>query len=292
LIDQLRELYSSLRLPQRPYEVAVRFVTHNVVDYVDEAMTSILAQTNVDVAIIVFDDKSEDGTFEKLQEYENQFPDRVFLSSPVTNTFESGLRELSVLPLIEVHAEFLAFLDGDDYWTDPGKLSLAISQLRRPGTAIFVHAIDVVGADSHSNGFESHWSRWNTFMNSSGWFHALIRRQLVAYPTNSMVIRFRDYPFQNFKEVSSSETPDLLIKVYAAQFGEVIFYPRAMAALRIRRGSAWAPLSSLQKINLSFMAAALAKNMWGKKIYFRLVRHTLIWATLIVFWRIFWNKSE
>jgi len=88
--------------------VSVIIPAYNAIDYIDAAIASALAQTGVAVEVIVVDDGSSDGTWEKLQEY----GDRIV---PVRQT-NGGPAKARNHGARLATGEWLAFLDADDEW--------------------------------------------------------------------------------------------------------------------------------------------------------------------------------
>ncbi len=61
-------------------KLSVILLAHNVYEYVDQALDSILMQkVNFDFEIIVGDDGSQDGTADILMEYKKRYPDFIKL---------------------------------------------------------------------------------------------------------------------------------------------------------------------------------------------------------------------
>lgn len=100
--------------------VTVLIVTYNHARYIAEAIDSALAQvTDFDVEILISEDASTDGTRTIVEGYARRFPERIRLLLSETNlrsnqTVARGLRA--------ARGEFVALLDGDDYWSTTDKL--------------------------------------------------------------------------------------------------------------------------------------------------------------------------
>ena len=101
-------------------KIQVLMSTYNGEKYIREQINSILAQTGVEVNLLVRDDGSKDKTLEILKGYKEI---KIIEAKNVgaTNSF------LELLSLAGEY-EFYAFADQDDVW-DENKLKVAISKL-------------------------------------------------------------------------------------------------------------------------------------------------------------------
>ncbi len=108
-------------------KVSICTVTYNHEAYIRQTLDSVLMQdVDFPYEIIVGDDGSTDATRAILQEYAKQYPERMRLVLHETN---QGPRKnvQSVRKL--VRGEYIAILDGDDFWVDPTKLRRQIEFL-------------------------------------------------------------------------------------------------------------------------------------------------------------------
>lgn len=88
--------------------------------YIAQALDSILTQeTGVRYEILVGDDASKDRTPEIIQDYAVRFPD---LIKPVLRTENLGGSRNFYDLFLRAEGNYIAILEGDDYWLDPHKL--------------------------------------------------------------------------------------------------------------------------------------------------------------------------
>lgn len=107
--------------------VSICITTYNVAPFIRECIESALAQVrNFSVEIIVCDDASTDETPEILREYEANYGDlfRVSYNEVNLKYARNYMKALSMC-----RGEYIAVLDGDDYWTDNLKLQKQIDFL-------------------------------------------------------------------------------------------------------------------------------------------------------------------
>ena len=107
------------------HTITVIVMTYNQKDYIRESLDSILRQKiNVDFNILIHDDCSSDGTSEIIDEYKKQYPDKIEVIHQKDRTYPvvgfNGMLYTYVVPKIE--SDYIAYCDGDDYWTDDEKI--------------------------------------------------------------------------------------------------------------------------------------------------------------------------
>ncbi|MDF7818991.1 glycosyltransferase family 2 protein [Runella sp. MFBS21] len=107
-------------------KVSVVILTYNQKNFIGKAIESALAQeTNFDFEILVGDDCSTDGAQEVIQGYQNQYPDKVKAILHSKNLGQNGLfNTIETLKLAT--GDYIAPMDGDDYWTSPHKLQIQV----------------------------------------------------------------------------------------------------------------------------------------------------------------------
>jgi glycosyltransferase involved in cell wall biosynthesis len=109
--------------------VSVIIRTYNQRDLIGQAIDGALGQrTSFPYEIIVGDDCSSDGTREVVEEYADRHPAIVRAFLPGERLGQDGLRMFAAL-LDSSTAQFVAPIDGDDYWTDPRKLERCVALL-------------------------------------------------------------------------------------------------------------------------------------------------------------------
>ena len=104
-------------------KVSIVCITYNQVDYIRDALDSFLNQkTNFDYEILIHDDASIDGTADVIREYQNKYPDIIIAVLQKENQYSKGVKVATTYLYPKVRGKYVAFCEGDDYWTDPEKL--------------------------------------------------------------------------------------------------------------------------------------------------------------------------
>lgn len=101
-------------------ELSICMATYNHEKYLMKAIDSILNQkVKFDYEIIIGDDASIDSTREMLRAYQHKHPDKIRV---ILHNKNLGITKNKYTILKRARGRYIAFLDGDDYWTDESKL--------------------------------------------------------------------------------------------------------------------------------------------------------------------------
>ncbi len=119
-------------------------VTYNHERWVGEAIESVLEQDFDSWELMIGEDCSTDNTLMIAKEYASSHPGKIRVLETPENL---GGRKNFLRTLGACRGEFVALLDGDDYWTDPSKLKLQVEYLdNEPGCAmVFCACAEVFG---------------------------------------------------------------------------------------------------------------------------------------------------
>lgn len=103
-------------------KVQVVCVTYNQKDYIKDALDSFIIQkTNFKFQVLVGDDCSTDGTSEIVSEYARKYPDIIVHIRREQNL---GCLKNFIDLCEQANAKYVAFCDGDDFWTNENKLQI------------------------------------------------------------------------------------------------------------------------------------------------------------------------
>ena len=115
--------------------VSVVMPTYNHEPYIAQAIEGALMQkTNLPYEVLIGEDGSSDGTREICKEYAAKYPDkiRLFLNDRNNVIYINGRptgRWNPINLLRNARGKYIAFCEGDDYWTDPDKLQKQVDFL-------------------------------------------------------------------------------------------------------------------------------------------------------------------
>jgi glycosyltransferase involved in cell wall biosynthesis len=131
--------------------VSVCIVTFMQKETIGQCLDSVLAQrTTFPYEVIVGDDCSTDGTAEICAEYEQRHEGRI---TAILHATRAGMMENTRSVSSRARGEFIAWCDGDDFWTDPHKLELQVAALTaHPGCDLCSHRAEIVEQDGSPTG--------------------------------------------------------------------------------------------------------------------------------------------
>lgn len=103
-------------------KLSVLLITYNNSEFVKQAIESAILQiTNYKFEIVVTDDCSKDSTLEIIKYYKSVYPEKIRIldnknNVGITKNYERGFNACT--------GEYIAILEGDDYWISPYKLQI------------------------------------------------------------------------------------------------------------------------------------------------------------------------
>lgn len=101
-------------------KISVCMISYNQSRYIEKAIRSVLTQkTDFTYEIVIGDDASTDGTQQIIQSLYEKYQDKI---KPILRKENLGSSKNSIDTLLHCTGEYVAFLEGDDYWIDESKL--------------------------------------------------------------------------------------------------------------------------------------------------------------------------
>lgn len=79
--------------------------------------------------IVINDDASSDSTAQIIREYEQKHPNLINATYQNENQYSKGVWPMAQLVLPRAKGKYIAYCEGDDYWTDPYKLQKQVDFL-------------------------------------------------------------------------------------------------------------------------------------------------------------------
>ena len=111
--------------------VSVCVITYNHGKYIRQCLDGILMQkVNFPYEILIHDDASPDETADIIREYWEKYPTVIKPILREENQYSKGV-DVSRFNFDRSCGKYIALCEGDDYWTDDGKLQLQVDFLER-----------------------------------------------------------------------------------------------------------------------------------------------------------------
>ena len=111
--------------------VSICCVTYNHAPFIRKCLDGFLMQETIfPVEILIHDDASTDGTDEIIREYTAKHPDKIFPLYEEENKYSNGYaNKIDLFNYDRAKGKYIAYCEGDDYWTDPLKLQRQVDFL-------------------------------------------------------------------------------------------------------------------------------------------------------------------
>jgi len=180
-------------------------LTYNQETFIENALQSIYDQDcNLNLELIIHNDCSTDQTAKLIEQFllKNSSRITVVYVEPEANRFSTGMIFISEL-LDICRGKYIAFLEGDDYWTDKNKLQKQFDLLEsNPTFAISAHAFSKVYKDQSSEIVRNSLGKSGVISlqdfakgNIIGTLTVMIRRdRLPSIPQEFNRLKLGDYP--------------------------------------------------------------------------------------------------
>ena len=215
--------------------ISVCLITYNHAKYIREAIEGVLMQTTTYAwELIIADDFSTDETVEILLQYKEKYPENIRLILQKENVGPANnFRQL----LTAAKSKYIAYLEGDDFWSDTKKLQKQVDYLEaNPDYGICFTDADVLYEETGK--IIKSFDKTNRKRIPSG--DALIR--IVYYnPYKSCTVIFRNINLELFfleLEKTGFKIGDWPLWIYFAEFSKISYLNFSSATYRIRSGSA------------------------------------------------------
>lgn len=218
--------------------VSVICQTYNHSRYIRQCLDGfIMQQTSFPFEVIVHDDASTDGTQEIISDYAKRFPDIVKPIFQKNNQWKLGktMSKTFIYPLIQ--GRYVAFCEGDDYWTDALKLEKQVSLMEsRPDVSVCFHPVTIHWEDGSKpdSVFPSSKQRFNKVELG---LEELLKRNFIQ--TNSVVYRWRFHQ-DSLSLIPDSVLPgDWFLHLLHAQVGKIVYIDENMGVYRKHAHGIW-----------------------------------------------------
>jgi len=213
-------------------KISVFMVAYNQEKYIGRAIKSVIEQETIfDFELIIADDCSTDSTRQIINNYKEKYPQQI---RTLFNDVNIGSQR-NFSKIIEFcKGEYIAILDGDDFWTSQNKLSKQVEFLEEHAhLAISFHRVKVFYNDQSKPSYTI---------------------PIYAEPTQELSINdlFNDYFLPSssvmFRAGLIHDLPDWFfdlpfgdkpLYMLLAQFGKIGYIDEEMSAYRIHQEGIW-----------------------------------------------------
>lgn len=216
-------------------------VTYNHERFIAQAIDSVLMQkTDFDYELVIGEDCSKDKTREIVIDYQKKHPDKIKLLLPESNL---GAAFNFVQTLKSCRGEYIALLEGDDYWTNPLKLQKQVDFLETHADCVICfHTVNFFYEDTEKKSYSSPEAGQKEISTIDDLFK---KHNFLA--TCSTMLRnrlFDEFPKWYFL----APMGDYYLYLLYAQYGNIGYINEVMAAYRKHEGGTWSTATNKENI--------------------------------------------
>ncbi len=238
-------------------KVSVCMTTYNHERYIAQAVDSVLAQhVSFPIEIVIGEDRSTDRTQEILREFAERHPETIRLKLGEHNV---GGKANFIATKARCRGQYIAMLEGDDYWTDADKLQRQVDALdAHPEWAMCFHPCACLYEDG-LQGIPIYPIDWTKPVAT---IEDLFSSNFL--PTSAVLFRNRLFPdFPDwFRDLLIGDWP---LHILNAVHGDIGFMPEIMSAYRVHRAGIWGGATEAERLVAVFeVFSAVDHHLAGK----------------------------
>ena len=242
--------------------VSVNMITYNHEPYIAQAIEGVLIQkTDFPIELVIGEDCSTDRTRKIVLDYQKKYPEmiRVITAKENVGMQKNGLRTSKAC-----RGKYIAFCEGDDYWTDPNKLQKQVDFLEsHPECVICFHNVNIIydsKRDKKSHPFYVQGPSLNfthRVPKPITTLSDLLNGNFIHTPS----VMFRAQLFEEFPDwFYRADIGDWPLHVLNAQHGNMGYIDEVMAAYRVHSGGTWSSRSRVEVLDALIHTAELIKE--------------------------------
>lgn len=228
------EVSDSARLCKEPL-VSVIMITYNHEPYIRDAIEGVVSQrTDFLYELIIGEDFSTDKTRDIVLEYQKKYPEiiRVLGSDSNVGMLNNGRRTSDAC-----RGAYIAYCEGDDYWTDENKLQEQIQAMRRhPECEVSFHpAMKVKAETGEQMGIMGQIYDHETILSAS----EVIDRGIAFMPTCSLCVKAQFFCRKENIDFFRKHGGSFLVKFLPSINGGALYINHVFSAYRASSIGSW-----------------------------------------------------
>ena len=276
-------------------QVSVLMLTHNHGAYLQQAIASVQAQTLLAWELLIGEDGSIDDTGRIARE--------AALADPRIRVFDSpggalGFHHNFARLLAAARSPYVAFLEGDDWWSEPRKLELQLALLDQDLSLAFCGgrtrvldqrsscagpvARSSLSQSSLVDGGEASRGADLQIGPPSGCCRLVFEQLIAGYSFHFSSVLMRRDALQMPAWIFRQYCLDRPLYLLAALKGDAAVLDQVVSVYRLHQGGVWAPLSPLQRARRSrALFGAFCRHFPRRhRRNFRLALSHILWSYL------------
>ncbi|WP_217474538.1 glycosyltransferase family 2 protein [Stutzerimonas stutzeri] len=222
-------------------------LTYNHAAFISETLDGFLRQeTTFPFEIIVHDDASTDATATIIRAYAARYPQVIKPIYQRENQYRKGV-PFSTRLFAQAQGKYIAYCEGDDYWTDPRKLQIQVDFLEQHRDYVMTYHDAVM--------FNSQGVVRSPHMQGRYRRDASARQLMQGRPVSTLTACFRNLVHELPPELHGVEVLDICWWSLLGAHGKGKFLKEIRpAAYRVHEGGIFSMRSSKQRIQMTMHA--------------------------------------
>ena len=216
-------------------KVSVYMLAYNHSKWIARAIESIINQkTNFEYKLYIYDDASNDGTINIINEYSKKYPNLIVPILQKKNVYsKDGFIGVNKIILPYIKGKYVCLCEGDDYWISDNKLQIQYDYMEKNSECSFCfsNAFMVDTEDNYiSDFFNYYWKDCEIVrkLKKESDFNTEEILRIGFTPTASGMMTYNAY----YDWVNSPFQIDLLLRLISTELGYAHFFPMKMTAYR------------------------------------------------------------
>jgi glycosyltransferase involved in cell wall biosynthesis len=216
-------------------------MTYNHARFISKALDSVLMQkTNFPFEILISEDCSTDETREIVQGYHQRFPEKITLLLSERNIHSN---EVVSRGIHAAKGDYIALLDGDDYWLSSDKLQKQADFLdNHLECSMCFHNAQAFNEDNK----QEQWNWTSSNQKEFSTLEDLWRGNFIA----TCSTMFRNHLIKKIPDWYNSFFPitDWPLYILLAEHGKIGYLNETLGAYRLHAGGLYSPFTVKQKL--------------------------------------------
>lgn len=227
--------------------VTISCITYNHGKYIRECLDGFISQkVDFPFEIVIYDDASSDQTQEIIREFEEKYPNLIFPIYQTENQWSKGVKPTWEFNKPRWRGKYIAFCEGDDFWSDPFKLHKQVKFLEEnPGYS---------GCCTNFSEIDEYGKLLKEFSWSGLKLEPKITQEIVLelYKPKLLTTLFRS-------EIFVSEFPEIFFKVFnadnflcaiATNYGPIGFMNFNSGSYRVHNQGIWSGKTEIRQFEM------------------------------------------
>lgn len=237
--------------------VTVLCRTYNHERFIRHALEGFVTQkTDFPFEVLVHDDASTDKTADIIREYAKKYP---AIIKPIYQQINQHSQKISVIPkymLPKANGKYLAWCEGDDYWTNPNKLQLQVEALEsHPDCVACASEVEKISIKGRPLGRVSNLKTGGVIDGDEFVRYCLYAGVNTTIPVQLSGFMIRKSLYEGYLKNppefrSKFDVGDLPIFLFCGLHGNVFFYKEMMSCYRTGNPNSWSGRMSSSRASI------------------------------------------